>query len=352
MGDFTLPPIITKHPVETPTGDDGGKLEVVLAGDTKKEREIPPRPPQVSKARRRLARATLSVLNQVIKDKQTVDDDDDDDTGKVKHEKELNEQLETADNPVNDIISSTYSIDTDAVDTKAGRQSQIKLPLLRQASVQSQDSKNKKTEKKRKLSLASVVNMAQFRKIYMSRLMDEAVEKPPSPLPEDPQPRVLEALPERPRFIATLSPEAQFAALKAYEDVLLDKLQHNYPEQRNNLFRVRTPTLKRVSFPLEPNTQYPRTIENESVNDLTSSQLTFSNYSITPKTYHQGDNSRVKRRLTIRFQAGMDILDRLKSSQGMMVTSPRIVREETVEPVASYNNWTHNWANEFLLNDK
>ena len=352
MGDFTLPLIITKHLVETPTGDDAGKLEVVLAGDTNnKERETPQRPQHVSKARRRLARATLSVLNQVIIDKQSVDDNDDD-IGNAEHEKELDDQLETADNPVNETISSTNSIETDAVEAKARRQSVIKLPPLRQTSVQSQDTKKKKTEKKHKLSLASVVNMAQFRKIYMSRLMDQAVEKPPSPPPENAQPRVLEALPERPRFIATLSPEAQFAALKAYEAVLLDKLQHSYPEQRNNLFRVRTPTLKRVSFPPESNTQYPRTSKNEDVNDLTSSQLTLSSYSITSKTHHQGDNSRVKRRLTIRFQAGMDILDRLKSSQGMMITSPRIVREETAEPVASYNNWIQNWENEFLLNDK
>ena len=348
MGDFTLPPIVTKQSIGTPTGDDGGKLEIVLAGDAHKS-EITQHPPQVSKARRRLARATLSVLNQVIMDKTTVDDDDDE-KGNADHEKDLTKQLETADNPANETISRTNSIDIDAVEAKARRQSQIKLPPLRQTSVQSQDTKRKKTEKKRKLSLASVVNMAQFRKIYMSRLIDQAAEKPPSPLPENPQPRVLEALPERPRFIATLSPEAQYAALKAYEDVLLDKLQHSYPEQRNNLFRVRTPTLKRVSFPLEPNTQYARTIENED--DLTSSQLTISNYSITSKTHHQGANSRVKRRLTIRFQAGMDILDRLKSSQGMMVTSPRIVREETAEPVASYNNWIQNWANEFLLNDK
>ena len=123
-------------------------------------------------------------------DKKTIDDDDDD-TGNLEHDKELTGQLEAADNPVNETISRTDSIDTDAVETKARRQSQIKLPPLRQTSVQSQDTKKKKAEKKRKMSLASVVNMAQFRKIYMSRLIDQAAEKPSSPLPENPQPRVL-----------------------------------------------------------------------------------------------------------------------------------------------------------------
>ena len=339
MGDISLPPIKNerKNLIESKANDTTEKLQVVLAGDEKNRETKTHHPSQVSTARRRFARATLSVLNQVIH-KKTAGDSDEDETGNAEATEELEAEVDAL---------NTEANCTEEMETRTRRQSHIKLPQLRQKIEESQDVKKKR---KHKLSLASVVNMAQFRKIYMSKLMDQATEKQ-SPVPESPEPQIPEALPDRPRFIATLSPEAQFAALKAYEDVLLDKLQRNYPEQRNNLFRVRTPTLKRVSFPLESKTQYPRFNGPEEI-QFTTSQTTFSNTSISSKNQHREENSRVKRRLTVRFQAGMDILDRLKSSQGMMITSPRMVREESLEPVLSYNNWTQNWADEFLLNDK
>ena len=337
-----LPPIDkSKTSPENLSMDASDKLQIVLAGQIQNtEPKIPQCRSPVSKARQRFARATLSVLNQVIENKKATDKDEVKDTETKQmdqHDTMLGIPIET-DNK--EILKSE-------METFERRRSRSRFPPLRQTRVYSQDSQKKRPVKKRKLSLATVVNMAQFRKIYVSRLMAQASDQP-SPVPESYQIQAPEPLPDRPRFIATLSPEAQFSALKAYEDVLVDKLRNSFPEQRNNLYRVRTASSKRVSFPLESTDQDQgsrNATGTQNSNDVTS-------LSTSAKTHHQGDDMRLKRRLTVRFQVGMDILDNLKSSQGLLITSPRIMSREHIEPVTSYNKWIHNWANEFSLNEK
>ncbi|XP_076468159.1 uncharacterized protein LOC143298985 [Babylonia areolata] len=67
--------------------------------------------------------------------------------------------------------------------------------------------------------------------------------------PEDPNHmEPIHEMPRNPRFSAFLSPEAQYAVMKGYEDMLYEKIATNNPESRPVLKRNKTPFLKKISI--------------------------------------------------------------------------------------------------------
>ncbi len=330
-----------KTPLEGKSSRKGGGLQLVLVSELEAEK-APPKP-KISRARQRLARATLSVLNQVIekKDAENAEDEKKEEENMNNNNEQMNNDLRVEDKKLGVTVSG-----------RSRKKSGVGSAMV----VKTQGNEKKKVEpkKKRTMSLASVVGMASFRKIYMNRLLAQANADTPrvhSPVPEVDED--LEAMPSRPRFIATLSPEAQFAALKGYEDMLVTNLQKSYPDQKNTLYRVRTPSSKKVTLPLEA--IMPAKPKNELLPPATSSLYPPRPTSAMSNSSQFSDgayseNSEVKRRLSVRFQVGMDILDQMKTSQGYLITSPRIKQHE-IEPLPTYNRWIRKWSSEFSLND-
>ncbi len=439
MEQLTLPPIAA-HPVpapqtqpahgaETRRAADGGRERPPSGDDDDDRLRVVPLPgagapphhapsdvrPVVSKARQRFARATLSVLNHVIEEKQksyngdVVENHEDTqpsaqkpsnsgtepdacDTEPRPERKEPGRKASQSRFPplrresMNKPDTQTRKLSQSQGDTSPRKASLSQVGTSpRKTSVSHTDSNKRKTsisqadtnqrktsihdpeakirkmsmqemkaelQRKRKMTFATVVNMAAFRKIYLSRLVAQAGVDQPETEQKPEEPAAPEELPDRPRFVATLSPEAQFAALKAYEDVLVDKLQATFPERRNQLCRVLTPISRSVSLPLEPIPEkppdswgQPETQAGAGRGEQPGAGRGEPRPRRPPRDLDERELRR-KRRLTVRFQAGMEILDKLKSSQGLLVTSPRIA---DLEPVSSYNAWTHKWAREFSL---
>ncbi len=339
------PETITPAPktsLEGKSPPKGGGLQLVLVSELEAEK-APPKP-KISRARQRLARATLSVINQVIekKDAENTDNDKKEEENTNNNNEQANSELKVEDKKLGVTVSA-----------RNRKKSAVGSAVI----VKAQGNEKKKAEPKKKkaMSLASVVGMASFRKIYMNRLLAQAnaevTHRMHSPVPEVDED--LEAMPQRPRFIATLSPEAQFAALKGYEDMLVTNLQKSYPDKKNTLYRVRTPSSKKVTLPLEA--IMPAKPKNELLPPASSSLYPPRPSSAMSNSSQFSDiayteNSEVKRRLSVRFQVGMDILDQMKTSQGYLITSPRIKQHE-IEPLPTYNQWIRKWSKEFSLDD-
>lgn len=176
-------------------------------------------------------------------------------------------------------------------------------------------------------------------------------------------------LPSKPCFGATLSPEAQYAMLKGYEDILFQHIRDAESlEQQRSLCRVKTPHRKVValhlsevetsgvagrcgvgddvqSIALGSQSSYlsERNLHRYVLNREHSKKLLLPEIGRHPRPNqgHQYNRPPVSRkvtkldffkpnvskekqlRLTYRFQRAMDILDTLKTSQGLLVTSSR-----------------------------
>lgn len=217
----------------------------------------------------------------------------------------------------------------------------------------------------------------------------------------------VEELPPKPCFASTLSPEAQYAMMKGYEDIVYSNLCHQFPEYRPMLRRNRTPmhgiNVKRNTFDKTDGSKpsdfcdvldgSPRQHTWKLVGDrrtsLTSTKLHSTNDTLeldgnavpaatstpmpgeasrddqtpTPRSEtrnmqtskHKEDLAHAQRReqrekqliMTYRYQHAMDILDNLRKHQGLHALSPRVKTKTTNEPLKDYNSWSNVWAREF-----
>ncbi len=214
----------------------------------------------------------------------------------------------------------------------------------------------------------------------------------------------LSTVSSKPRFCATLSPEAQYATLKCYEDVLVQNLQSR-PLQTldcRQLLKVRTPHRNLKALHLTDVSNSDERENDNEVDDTDDMQIYSLNqsgsrqdrpetgvsrssvssytapYSRTQTDNHypginriqstpasaasrksgtiQIMNSRrcsslpatpriptdIQTRLSCKFQKAMDILDEVNSQE-----KPRRFPRINANPVASYNIWSQAWAKEF-----
>ena len=189
--------------------------------------------------------------------------------------------------------------------------------------------------------------------------------------------------PEMPRFCATLSPEAQYSMMKGYEDVLLDRIKKARSEYNNLLYRVKTPHQTVLALHIaeaagvvegaETRSQFTvsRPPSSHDGNDRTLSRTltTLNQERGIPRLPIKRDHtlpkiggkkfepteSQVKRitvpkekqrKLSIKFQRAMDILDALKTEQGVPITATTRTNKVT-NPITYYNSWSQAWAREF-----
>ena len=231
-------------------------------------------------------------------------------------------------------------------------------------------------------NLASVVRIERFKRNLRSRTgsfsSDVSVD-------EDTK----TDLPEKPRFCATLSPEAQYAMMKGYEDLLLSQIKEKERGKQKMesegsdvtdgltpatvlppLYRVKTPHHKVVSVHLNSleRRQQQLLLESQRVQQRLANASTTSLFgppdtlTVTkfPALTSQSSASIAAEDpwhkipkdkqlwLTYRFQCAMDILDKMREEKGLMVTSPRF-RQKTINPVVNYNMWSQAWSREFKL---
>ncbi|KAK3086498.1 hypothetical protein FSP39_019283 [Pinctada imbricata] len=190
---------------------------------------------------------------------------------------------------------------------------------------------------------------------------------------------VIKELPSTPRFSSTLSPEAQFALMKGYEDTVYGYLCTSYPEHKNVLRRTRTPknSIDIKDVPREVNTPvkdgnllraespFYQPTERSGQNSPTSVILPLSRSTslstIRPGTGQSSKLSRTQSQpvlvpyhkqlvLTHRLQSAMDILDTVRGNMGMHAISPRIqTNSQDSNPVQDYNSWIRVWNTEFQI---
>ncbi|KAK2164469.1 hypothetical protein LSH36_63g08029 [Paralvinella palmiformis] len=237
-----------------------------------------------------------------------------------------------------------------------------------------------------KTSLASVVGVVVFRKMYQSRLgltVRREVEKTKESTsvvssdiiendvledsldPED--------VPKKPRFGATLSREAQYAILLGYEDAILGELQ----QQDNNVsteFRRKIPD--QSTLPVGVMSKKTQDGCLQDADDFPERRPDFAavhtRHVATPGGGRHGGvgsyaayKKRTLRRpnsshspkttecvqeqlqITEHLEYAMDIVDKLKVIRGDISTSPRR-RVRRIEPLKSYDNWTRS-LNDHLI---
>ncbi|KAJ8298407.1 hypothetical protein KUTeg_024938 [Tegillarca granosa] len=198
-------------------------------------------------------------------------------------------------------------------------------------------------------------------------------------------------LPKEPRFCSTLSPEAQFAIMKGYEDTVYAYISKTYPEYKFLLRRSRTPkSISKCNVETSPDYRSFSSVNKDSADcdgfgeeDETDSvqrpsglkiqrSLTNSPLSSTSRknrlkssTYDNRLNNTLglsrsnslpvlvprERQLitTYRLQSIMDILDTVRSKMGQHALSPRIKKyPDEIKPVTDFNKWTTVWSKEFL----
>ena len=185
---------------------------------------------------------------------------------------------------------------------------------------------------RRGMSLASLVGVMTFRKVYMSKLKAHAEKQVADKrlLSESSMGHIDEEgedtppLPVTPRFCATLSPEAQFAMLKGYEDKLIKNIKTTYPDDKDQLVRVKAPYGKKMQI---NDKRVGIDKEKEVVNVKNNKDLEL-------------------RRLTVNFETAMNILDQIKTSRGERVLSSRSLRND-LPPIKRYTNWAKQWSRQF-----
>ena len=195
-------------------------------------------------------------------------------------------------------------------------------------------------------------------------------------------------IPESPRFCATLSPEAQFAFMKGYEDRLVKSLEDMNGQQRIKLHRVSTPPHNTRLRKVLPSNKYQETIvtdlelderkvevHHEHLNQsakkvdvhpiqpamppkssfpaikMCSSQdleKPAPKVPIGPSVSAQTKSEQFRNQLMMscRFQNAMDILDSMHESQGRVVTSYHH-KSWSINPVKHYNMWVGTYGKEF-----
>ncbi|XP_033743163.1 uncharacterized protein LOC117329350 [Pecten maximus] len=231
--------------------------------------------------------------------------------------------------------------------------------------------------------------------------------QPVNPVVEEEEDLIIE-LPKEPRFSTTMSPEAQYAIMKGYEDTVYNYLCKEYPEQRPSLRRNKTPISKldhRNRDEARNMQDHDSTRELSTRNDsereesdsasqsssidspLSGSSFTFpspqsanmsrrasmpvtaisfkkfgrsGSLSTSPSVSVDSSLTRTNSLpsviprekqlvLSYRLQRAMDILDTVRDGVGDNYTSPRVraSTNKNIKPVLDYNKWTGVWGREF-----
>ena len=158
-----------------------------------------------------------------------------------------------------------------------------------------------------------------------------------------------EEMPDKPRFCATLSTEAQYAIFKGYEDVLVDKISSSLTPSKNAVHIRRIPsaapkTSKSSSLPIletRPNIVLISSLSSKDdksdiVEDVTSARL---------------KRFRDQRYMSTHFKQAMNILDELKrhSSEEMstIVKAENNIGTTQNNICRQYHAWSQRWAKHF-----
>ena len=295
-------------------------------------------------ARRKFANITLKLISKLYGDNEKIEESVDETPFNASNQK-------VKDTKEKDAKDSLKEIDGKAQKPKQRRPSQnsrssitserLILPPIRRSSQH--------------MKFASLVRLARYRKM-MTRSRASSVTSDVSEEPEAIEDKP--ELPRSPRFCATLSPEAQYAMLKGYEDILLDTLKDGTKkEPKDCLYRVKRPHHKVVSV-------HVNNLERRQAELLRELQKPSSKRRLPVKKterdpfFPENDEDEIETPkgipkdkqiwLTHRFQCAMDILDKLREEKGQLVTSPRY-KHRTIHPVSHYNSWSQDWSREFKL---
>jgi hypothetical protein len=182
---------------------------------------------------------------------------------------------------------------------------------------------------------------------------------------------VIKELPKSPRFSSFMSPEAQFAMMKGYEDNVYGKISSNHPEVKPFLKRnktpehpidirdVKRPTIARHTSLIDVNnspfspqlTSTPRSTSGTEppYRPYTARQTRSLSRTQSLPTFVPRDKQLV---LTYRLQSAMDMLDTLRSNDGEHPLSPRIKSAKSGIKPLDFNQWTQAWSREFQLSTK
>lgn len=182
---------------------------------------------------------------------------------------------------------------------------------------------------------------------------------------------VIKELPKKPRFSTFMSPEAQFAMMKGYEDNVYGKISRSHPESKPFLRRNKTPEqpidIKDVKRPAISRQQSLLDVRKSPFSPLFSSTPRSSSESENTRRPHTAHRIRSFSRsqslptfvpkekqlvMTYRLQSAMDMLDTLRTRDGENPLSPRIKSAKSVIKPVEFNQWTQAWSKEFQLASK
>ncbi|XP_021362120.1 uncharacterized protein LOC110455969 isoform X2 [Mizuhopecten yessoensis] len=263
---------------------------------------------------------------------------------------------------------------------------------------------------------ASFKGMGKFSTVLKAKMAFKSHNKRPrdNPVDDEEEDLIIE-LPKEPRFSTMMSPEAQYAMMKGYEDTIYNCLCKKYPEQRPSLRRNRTPisnvdlrnkedTRKVINKEdQDSNQELPLRHDSEREESDTASQGSSNDSPLTGPSFNFSPprSANMSRRasmpvpsislnkigrsrslapsgtvsvdstlsranslpsviprekqlvLSYRLQSAMDILDTVRDGLGYNYTSPRIRANTSkgIKPVLDYNKWAGVWGQEFNVHD-
>ena len=153
------------------------------------------------------------------------------------------------------------------------------------------------------------------------------------------------------RFGATLSQEAQYATLSCYGDKVLNYLKTaGHSAWIRTSDRTQTPPgsdsllfADQEGEPNNANTTLP-SIDNPSRRQKT----------VATRGGQDAGNKQPKAKdlkVTHRLEYVMDILDKVKSTEGGITTTPRL-RLKDMDPIQHAESWLLSWDTEFTVKDK
>ena len=160
-------------------------------------------------------------------------------------------------------------------------------------------------------------------------------------------------MPEKPRFCATLSTEAQYATLKGYEDVLVDKISSSLTSNANTVRIKRIPSAapkpksnsSKSSLPIIENQPNIVLLSSEESKEVGSSDGGESATSARLKSF------RDQRYMSTHFKQAMNILDELKRCDSQEHAAATVQRDGNITVqnniYRQYHAWSQRWAKQF-----
>lgn len=160
-------------------------------------------------------------------------------------------------------------------------------------------------------------------------------------------------IPEKPRFCATLSTEAQYAIFKGYEDALVHKISTSLPSTKDGVSIKRATSAKaenRESAKISPFT----ILENKPTIALVSSLKEPGKYFLENNERAWDEEDRDRRYMTAQFEKAMHLLDEItrnsyiEQAAGAERHERGLECEVTLEKnIKQYNAWSQQWTKHF-----